>query len=116
MSTYVDGCGNNKQDYERQKILKQRIRIEVDSENRQDLSSSSEPMKCPKCGFLCSHLKHVTFLEDYENRRESVSLLFEGECGHDWEVIFRQHEGATFMWTSAARIRLRTDLIIGLRD
>jgi hypothetical protein len=73
-------------------------------------------MECPRgCGTY-SHLKHVTFLSDYDLRRESVQLTFDGECGHYWTVTFRQHEGQTYVKHSVALTSICPEFAVGLRD
>jgi len=110
----TDGQGKIEQTEELKKILKQRVRVEFTERNYHGVDG--EPMQCPKgCGSN-SHLQHVTFVSDYDNRRESVKLHFQGECGHIWNVYYRQHEGQTFVEYSSALVDLGEPLFIGLRD
>jgi hypothetical protein len=113
MRIYSDGNGyrnpekvNHKQQQEVREIIKNRVCVEFDDGPYAGLAHDSETVNCPKCGCNNSHLKHITFLADYEGRRESVKLRFEGECGHDWCLLFRQHKGTTYVGHPPATVAI----------
>jgi hypothetical protein len=73
-------------------------------------------MLCPKCNSPFSHAKSAGTLmgtDDREaevipgteivgtspSRRSAVVVQFEGECGHEWRVIFQQYKGNTMITT-----------------
>jgi hypothetical protein len=69
-------------------------------------------IKCPKCGCQFSHITEAgTMLGGDEGRRYSgteiigttpdrrsaLAILFQGECGHNWEFRIQQHKGTNFL-------------------
>lgn len=63
---------------------------------------------CPTCGVDYSHVRKAgTLLGDGEghvypgtetigetpDRRSAVAIVFDGECGHAWELRIQQHKG-----------------------
>src|SRR5438132_14360125 len=73
-------------------------------------------MLCPVCHFEFSHTESAGTLmgtDDFEariisgtevvgkspSRRSAVVVNFEGECGHEWRVIFQQYKGNTIIMT-----------------
>lgn len=71
-------------------------------------------LRCPVCGFFCSHVQAVyTLLGGDESRglyrgsylvaretlyrRDALAVRVDGECGHRWDFVFQQHEGQTFI-------------------
>jgi hypothetical protein len=63
---------------------------------------------CPTCGFDYSHVReagtllgadegHVYpgthVLGRTDERRSAVTIVFDGECGHSWELRIQQHKG-----------------------
>jgi hypothetical protein len=78
---------------------------------------------CPTCGFDYSHIREAgTLLGDDEariypgthalgvvpkERRSALSILFDGECGHSWEVRIQQHKGVNLVEVRVGRGALR---------
>lgn len=67
---------------------------------------------CPTCGFDYSHVREAgTLLGGDEghvypgthvlgmsaDRRSAVSIIFDGECGHAWELRIQQHKGVNLV-------------------
>ncbi len=112
MQIYCDGQGHLKPqqvvDHEKQseldEILRNRVRIEFGGQYDGGIVDTGDSVGCPdpECGGSNTHLSHITFVADKELRRESVRLHFAGECGHDWTVTYRQHEGTTYIERSKA--------------
>jgi hypothetical protein len=84
----------------------------------QDGSYAGEwAIACPSCGSDYSHIreagtllggdegrvypgKHV--LGRTEERRSAISIVFDGECGHAWELRIQQHRGINLVEVHAA--------------
>jgi hypothetical protein len=70
---------------------------------------------CPVCGFYYSHIREALTrvgTDVYEaevyagtvaggtatgERRSALVIVFDGECGHAWEVSIQQHKGINFV-------------------
>lgn len=56
-------------------------------------------LKCPECGHEYSHFAGYEKLgnnEDYSYqyaRQGGGAMLFNGECGHRWAILFEEHKG-----------------------
>ena len=72
-------------------------------------------IRCPRCGSNYSHVREVftrfgtdpnegghpypgTVAKGTSNyRRDAVVVAFDGECGHQWELIIQQHKGINLL-------------------
>jgi hypothetical protein len=72
-------------------------------------------VRCPECGFDYSHVREVftRFGTDpyggghpypgtvakgtSRYRRDALVIVFEGECGHLWELVIQQHKGINLL-------------------
>lgn len=69
---------------------------------------------CPLCGFEYTHIREVfsrlggdesgggypgTAISSYGSgsRRDALVIVFDGECGHAWELVIRQHKGSNYL-------------------
>jgi|SRR5580700_5862072 hypothetical protein len=116
MTICADGNGNlcpERVNYDRlqklRAIVENKVRVEFDDGPGSGVGDLSVSENCPKCGYNYTHLEHVTFLADYDLRRESVELKFKGECGHVWRVIFAQHKGITYVQRPPVLIPIKCD-------
>ena len=92
-------------------------------------SDGESVMLCPVCHFEYSHAESAGTLmgtDDIEariipgtevvgkspSRRSAVVVNFEGECGHEWRVIFQQYKGNTLVMTEySPKARAETSVI-----
>jgi hypothetical protein len=74
-------------------------------------------IRCPACDFDYSHIREVftrcgndphegggaypgTVARgdvDLHERRDALVVVFDGECGHQWEFIIQQHKGVNML-------------------
>ena len=63
----------------------------------------SMELVCPECGFNYTHILDVTVHpgnDDYTpgpNRGGQHILWLQGECGHEWQLVFGFHKGNTYV-------------------
>jgi hypothetical protein len=71
---------------------------------------------CPECGQENSHIREAYSLigrdpgeagPPYQGtvakgptgeRRNALAIVFDGECGHAWRLIFQQHKGTDYVY------------------
>jgi hypothetical protein len=76
-------------------------------------NNEGEELECPVCGGVYHHIAKVGTELDPEcgdeariylgtsliferasgERRSALRIDFQGECGHDWTLLFQQHKG-----------------------
>jgi hypothetical protein len=72
-------------------------------------------LRCPVCGYDCLHVRSayartgvdkneggsgyhgVQTQGQTDDRRDALCIGVEGECGHDFNIIFQQHKGSEFI-------------------
>lgn len=61
--------------------------------NHEPLWGTDDMLKCPVCKKLDTHVRGA-----YKKRAgPDFSVVVEGECGHWWEIEFRQNKGNTYV-------------------
>lgn len=58
-------------------------------------------LKCPVCGFRFAHVRGA-FRHDARSTWASygnASVEIEGECGHNWLIVFNDHKGEVYLET-----------------
>lgn len=117
---YCQGC----HDYTHGKSELDPLAVEQAKPKTFDLSSlfgrpeywtGDELLLCPVCGYDYSHIRDVFTAfgsDEYEAgiygttepkettdyRRSALVIVFDGECGHTWRIVFQQHKGKHFCW------------------
>jgi hypothetical protein len=75
----------------------------------------ADKVSCPVCSFEFSHAQRAESLLGHDRteggkgypgapfggfvnaRRDALAVVFKGECGHMWRIVFQQHKGQTFI-------------------
>ncbi len=59
-------------------------------------------MTCPVCGFTYSHYRRRFSVPSntgpFLYKQGIEGLIFDGECGHSWEVCFGEHKGNVYLF------------------
>lgn len=63
---------------------------------------------CPICGHECTHLGDVRIDTNIAcGNQGNVSIVFNGECGHQWILIFSGHKGNVSYGTAVIKETLQ---------
>ncbi len=62
-----------------------------------------DQLRCPTCDHEYTHLRSTKAGPGAHDGRLVAWLVFEGECGHWFEVTFDQHKGETFVRAEACQ-------------
>lgn len=59
---------------------------------------NGQQLLCPVCGFHCTHARDArAIVTNAGEKRIDLRLRFSCEQGHEFEIVFHQHEGETFV-------------------
>lgn len=65
-------------------------------------------IRCPVCGHNNSHTGDAKFLSSderkaWDGRGSCITIEFEGECGHEWNLCIGYHKGENFVFNDITK-------------